>query len=121
MIGTTIATNYVHGYRHYDDTDKLILADGTLFLNQELNEKDLLCNPVCCEDSTHTGTCTWCKSFQQLLHDHGFCAHPFACFRPNHGGQDGFTCGNDATDDLPDRMQLPIQCMDATVHRLLNH
>ncbi len=120
MVGTVINTNYAAGHRYHDDVDKIILADGTLFLNQELNEKDLLRNPVICEDCTHAGIRTWYKSFVSLLHDHGFYAHPFACFRANHGGHDGFTCGGDADDDLPARMLLPIQRMDATVYRLLS-
>ena len=60
----------------------------------------------------------WCKDFQQFGHDHACCVHPSWCFRADHGGEWGFSCGNDADDDLPTRMHLACSRMSHAIYRV---
>ena len=53
--------------------------------------------------------------FVQVAHDYGYYAHPLWCFRKDQGGDYGFSTGNDATDDLPLRMQMVIIIIKAIV------
>ncbi len=86
---------------------------------QEPSEKALKRDPVICRDDTLAGIRQWYTPFAQHLFDSGFYCHPFWCFRRDHGGPWGFTCGADPDDDLPQRMLMPINCMKQPLYRLL--
>ena len=51
--------------------------------------------------------------------DHGYYVHPLYCFRKDHGGEWGFTCGTGTEDDLPQRMELGLPAMSTTIFQLL--
>ena len=61
--------------RYYvDGTDRIILADGTLFvmgMNNHASEKEMLRNPITCKDDTYQGLRTWYETFAQHAMDHG--------------------------------------------------
>lgn len=119
VTSTMLTTRFTGGHFYFQVRDKIILSDGTLFLCQEPNEKDLLKNPVVCSNDTHAGIRRWYDSFVKHLHGHGFYAHPLWCFRADHGGARGFTCGDDADDDLPLMMEVPTMKMEQIILRLL--
>jgi hypothetical protein len=114
VIGTTVKTPFASGF-FYDlvGTDTLILSDGTLFMIQEPNEKSLTRDPVTCKNTQ------WYQTFTTHLMSHGFYAHPLWCFRANHGGNWGFTCGTSRNDNLKQRMDIPLQKMNQPIFRLL--
>lgn len=121
ILGNTIATPYSTGYMyHTEGMDKFFLSDGSLFLIQIPNEKGLMKATVYCEDDTHAGIRSWYSNFTQACHDYGYYTHPLWCFRQDHGGERGFTVGDDPTDDLPLRMQIPIEKMANPIFRLLS-
>ena len=66
-------------------------------------------NKVICEDDTHAGIRTWYNMFVTGCHDHGFYVHPLWLFKPDHGGNKGFTVGDNAEDDLPHRMAISVE------------
>ena len=104
-----------------NDQKHLILPDGKLFvIGMDPNEKAMIKCDVVCTASTHAGLRAWCRDFQQFCHDHAHHCHPLWCFIPDHGGEWGFTCGNDATDDLPLRMLLAISRMSHTICRVIS-
>lgn len=109
------------GNRYYiDGSERLFLRDGSLFLmSTELDVKGLLRDPVTCKDDSHQGLRSWYQTFMRHCMDNGFYVHPFYCFRKDHGGAWGFTAGNDDDDDLPLRMQIPLQKMSQPIFRLL--
>ena len=121
ILGNSIIP-YVGGYYHHLELpDKIICADGTLYLiPTETNEKGLRRDPVLCRDDTLAGIRNWYVPFQQHLFDNGYYCHPLWCFRRDHGGEWGFTSGDDADDDLPLRMSLPLQRMKQPLYRLLS-
>ena len=105
---------------HLDGTERLILLDGSLFVIQaDYNEKGLLRDPVICKDDTHQGIRAWYNTFQRHAMDHGFYVHPLYCFRKDHGGERGFTCGNDKNDDLPQRLEIALSMMSQPLFRVL--
>jgi len=121
ILGSSTRTPYSTGYMyHAHGTDKLVLSDGTLFIMQEPNEKEMLKAQIYCDNNTHAGIRSWYSNLVQVLHDYGFYAHPLWAFRPNHGGTTGFTIGNDVDDDLPQRMEIAITRMSAPIFRLLS-
>ena len=106
---------------HLTAQGQLILADGKLCLPDVTpNEKAMVKCDVHCTSATHAGLRSWHKDFQQFCHDHGYYAHPLWCFRQDHGGEWGFTCGNDPDDDLPARMMSPCSRMSHTICRALH-
>lgn len=113
--GSNMSTSY-----HQHDADKIILADGTLFVLQELNTKGLLRAQVQCSDTTPQGIRAWYNIFSQACFDHGFYCHPLWCYRKDHGGQHGFTIGDTTDDDLPSTVQLRINNMKHPLFRVLN-
>ena len=120
ILGNTVKTKYSNDhYYHLEGTDKIILADGTLFIIQTPNEKGLFKATVTCEDDTHAGIRAWYANFAKACHDYGFYVHPLWCFRPDHGGDFGFTVGDDAEDDLPKRMEIKISQMSNPIYRAL--
>ncbi len=121
ILGSTVTTPYAGGnYYHLEGTDKLVLADGTFFLKLPTpDEKGLLRDPVYCEKDTYAGIRSWYQLFTQHAHVHGFYVHPLWCYHKDHGGNWGFTAGNDPDDDLPLRMQVSLDRMSQTLFRLL--
>jgi hypothetical protein len=112
---------FADGYRyHLDGTERLMLLDGSLFVIQaDYNEKGLLRDPVICKDDTHQGIRAWYNTFQRHAMDHGFYVHPLYCFRKDHGGERGFTCGADKNDDLPQRLEIALSMMSQPLFRVL--
>ena len=120
VVGNTVSQPFAGGNRfHIDNNDKLILADGTMFLLQTPNEKGVVRDPVTCKSDDHAGIRQWYESFTDHCHTHGYYVHPLWCFRPDHGGERGFTAGDDPDDDLPRRMSLPLDRMHPVIYRLL--
>jgi len=110
-----------HGFMYYQDgPERIILADGTLYIVQVPNEKGLFRQPVRCADDTHAGVRNWYQVFTQHVMDHGFFVLPIWCFRKGHGGEWGFSFGDTADDDLPLRMGVPIMQMRQPLYRLLS-
>ena len=121
ILGQTVNTPYDNGLRYYlDGTERLFLADGSLFVIQnDFSEKGLLRDPVVCKDDSHQGLRAWYVTLTRHANDHGFYVHPFYCFRTDHGGDWGFSAGDDAEDDLPQRLEIPLQQMTQPLFRLL--
>ena len=119
VTGTSTRTPYAGGNLYHIDGDRYILADGSLFLAQEPNEKGLMKNPPTCEKDHHAGVRQWYQSFTIHCMDHGFYVHPLWCFRANHGGSRGFTTGADAMDDLPAAMAVPLESMSRPLFSIL--
>lgn len=121
IVGSTTRSPFATGHLyHLENPDKLVLADGTMFIMQTPNEKGLMKAQISCEDDTHSGVRAWYDNFVQACHDFGFYAHPLWCFKADHGGDRGFTIGDDFTDDLPRRMEIAISKMANPLFRLLS-
>ena len=120
ISGTMAKSHYSSGHLyHLEGADKLILSDGTFFLIQIPNEKGLFKAIVSCEDDTHSGIRSWYNNFTRACHDYGYYVHPLWCFHPDHGGEKGFTVGDDVDDDLPRRMEVKISQMSNPIYRVL--
>lgn len=115
-----IRAPYASGFRyHLEDTDKLILADGTLYVIQPPDEKGLTKAVLNCTDTSPTGIREWYTYFTNSCHSFGYYVHPLWCFRKDTGGLRGFTAGNGTDDDLPLRMDIGLRRMKETIFRLL--
>jgi hypothetical protein len=100
ILGSTIKSQYAgnHCY-HKDGTDRIFLADGTHFYcGIPENDKGLVTASVHCEDNTHAGIHSWYNNFMQVCLDFGYYAHPLWCFKAGHGGDRGFSIGDDESD-----------------------
>lgn len=126
ITGDEVATPYSaadsggHRY-HIDGADRLILADGTLFiLGQAPNEKALIKAEIYCEDESNAGLRTW---YENILGPtcrlYGVYIHPFWCFRKDAGTAHGFVCGDKVGDDCPLRMEASIDESSAILYRVL--
>ena len=108
---------------HYfaqDGSDRIILADGSLFYHvDDPDIKNLHRSPPKCTDPTFSGVRQWYQTFQQHVVDYGIYCHPMWCFRANHGGNWGFTCDGRADSDLPITMQAPCTRMTGEIYKLL--
>jgi len=104
---------------YIDGSDRLILADGTLFLLRTPWEKGLFNDPVTCKDDSPAGVRTWYRNFTMHCMDHGYYCHPLWLFRKNHGGEPGFTFGDTTDDDLPKNTITSIRNMRQAVYRVL--
>ena len=94
---THIKGTFLNGQRYAVDGQRLILRDGTLFLmDQGLDEKGLLCEPVVCNSDSPVAVRSWYTSLQRHPIDHGVYVHPLYLFRRGHGGSSGFKAGNEA-------------------------
>lgn len=122
ILGSTVSAPYSHGnFHHLEPPDKLVLADGTVFiLNNPPNDKDLFKAPLTCDDDTHAGIRSWYAKFVQYCMDYGYYVHPLWCFRPNHGGPWGFSAGDDPDDDLPRSLDMRLHRMAQPLFRLLS-
>jgi hypothetical protein len=122
ILGSWVKHPFAAGnFYHLEGVDKIILSDGTLFVHTNaLNEKDLLKAPLSCDDDTPAGVRSWYSKFVQCCIDYGFYAHPLWCFRPDHGGERGFTAGSTPSDDLPDFMDIKLHHMSQPLFRLLS-
>jgi hypothetical protein len=120
ISGTMAKSPFAGGFLyHLEGSDKLILSDGTFFLIQTPNEKGLFKAIVSCEDDTYSGIRSWYDNFAKACHDYGYYVHPLWCFRADHGGEKGFTVGDDPDDDLPRRMEIKISQMSNPIYRIL--
>ena len=120
ICGNTLVPYRGGHYYHLQDADKIVTVDGTLFFIEPApSDKELLRNPIRCVNDTHIGRRQWYQSLTHHAMSHGFYVHPFFSFRRDHGGLWGFTAGNAADDDLPLRMQVPLERMTITIYQLL--
>ena len=118
---TMVHGNFVGGNRYHLDGQRLILRDGTLFLmDQPLDEKGLLRDPVLCFSDTQAGIRLWYTALQQHTMDHGYFVQPLWLFRKDIGGSSGFSAGDDVNDDLPLRLCIPLEHMKQPLFRLLS-
>ncbi|MDX1409856.1 MAG: hypothetical protein R3330_17020, partial [Saprospiraceae bacterium] len=105
---------------HMDGSDRITLADGTLFVVLVPDIKGLCREPPPCTDTTPAGMRAWCPSLQRHALNHGFHVHGLWCFRKDHGGTDGFTAGNGPDDDLPGTLSDNIEFMRQPLAQLLS-
>ena len=120
ISGAIVKSHYSGGFMyHLEGSDKLVLAGGMFFLIQTPNEKGLFKASVSCEDDSHSGLRSWYENFTKACHDYGYYVHPLWCFREDHGGDKGFTIGDDVDDDLPRRMEIKISQMSNPIYRML--
>jgi len=122
LTKTLLTGNFAGGNRYYEDsTERIILHDGSLFVLSPTgpNHKELLRNSVVCKDDSHQGVRSWYETLMRHCFTHGFYVHPLWCFRKAKGGSWGFTCGPDADDDLPSRMEVLTQESTDTIFKLL--
>lgn len=120
ILRSTVTTRFSTGnLYHPEGFDKLILSDGSLFVARDPDSKGLFRSYVVCKNDSKFGIRQWYEAFFRHLLDHGYYCHPFYSYRKDHGGQWGFTCGDDQDDDLPLRMHLPIRKMSQTLFTLL--
>lgn len=76
--------------------------------------------PVPCVAATPAGIRHWYKQFATSVSQLGYYVHPLYCFRRDHGGEWGFTCGDAPTDDLPQRLALRLPHWSSAIFRLLS-
>ena len=109
---------FSNGHRFAEDGQCLILHDGTLFLmDQGLDEKGLLHEPIVCNSDSPVAIRTWYNSLQCHAIYHGIYVHPLYLFCKGHGHL-GFKAGNGPDDDLPQRTQIPLDQMTQPLFRL---
>ena len=122
LLGSVVTKPFASGYfYHLESVDKIILADGTIFVHTTpLNDKDFLKSPLACDDDSPAGIRSWYPKFVLFCMDHGFYAHPLWCYRSNHGGDRGFIASSAATADLPDFMEIKLHRMSQPIFRLLS-
>lgn len=122
VLGSDIRTLFSNCNRYYiEGINNFILADGTLFTAvPDPNEKAIMKATIYCDDDSHAGIRSWYQNFVQACHDYGYYAHPLWCFLANHGGDRGFSIGDDPDDDLPRQMEIPVAKMTHTIFRLLS-
>ena len=115
-----LAKDFPGGKRYHEDGERLFLVDGTLFLpRREPNEKGLFKTPISCKDDSYTGIRMWYDGFTKHCMDKGYYVHPLYLFRKEHGGNWGFTFGDDPDDDLPKSCELKINSMSLPIWKLL--
>jgi hypothetical protein len=73
----------------------MVLADGMVYVapDVQLNEKDVLKNPMTCKDDSPSGVQQWYEVFVNHVMAHCVYAHPLWCYKKDHGGHWGFTAG----------------------------
>ena len=119
---TTLSTPFSTGNMYYlQGTHHLVLANGMVYVapDGQINEKDVLKNPMTCKDDTPSGVHQWYEVFVSHVMGHHVYAHPLWCYKKDHGGHWGFTAGNNVADDLPQCMAGPLNQMSAIVFTLL--
>jgi hypothetical protein len=121
ILGSITRTPFAAGYlHHFEVPDKIILADGTIFIMHPTpNEKELLKANISCDDTTFAGLRSWYSRLVRCCMDYGFYIHPLWNFRPDRGER-GFTTGPLPDDDLPPIMELKIINMAQPIYRLLS-
>ena len=103
-------------------SERIVLADGTLFLCRDVSYNTLLKLPATkCTDTSHSGLRVWYYTITKQLMDHGVYVHPFWCFRENVGGYWGFdvatTAGSGQHADMPSFMTNPLLHMSTALHQ----
>ena len=123
LTGQELSSPFAAGNMyHIDGADRVILADGSLFvIHTDPDWKAINKNPPICRSDTHTGIREWYKAFSGVCMENGVYIHPLWCFRRDHGGIRGFTVGDDTNDDLPQRLSLSIDYSASDLHRVLLH
>ena len=114
LTKTVIHTVYENGQRyHMDGVRRIVMADGTIFVRKDVDEKGLFRTVVQCDKTDPVGIRTWYHNFCDHLHAHGYFALPFWLYRED-SGDTGFSCGDapPGEHDLPLLMHLP--CMQAS-------
>jgi hypothetical protein len=114
-----IDTPFSHGNAHYyEEHDRIILSDGTLFIIQTPDEKRFRAHPPICFDTSPSGLRQWYNLFTRTAMDYGFYIHPFLCFRQNYGPF-GFNVGTRHNDDLPQRMEITLLKNDPIIYQVI--
>ena len=107
-------------YYWSDNKEKVVLADGTLFFYQAIDERSVMKHPILCEKDTHVHVRKWYEMFTEHLHQHGIYVHPLWLFKKDHGGEWGFTIGDDPADDIPQRMNIIVHRTSNLVFQILS-
>ena len=129
LPGSTIAKKYTSNDWYHDGnattnnvpTERIILADGTLFIVRNVSYPTLFKLPATrCTDTSHAGIRLWYYALTKSLMDQGIYVHPFWCFRKAVGNYWGFTTSTAPAYaqevDLPHSMATPLQPMTSAVH-----
>ena len=121
MMRTALATSQVVTEFRAKSKRSIFLRNGSLFVIRPVrDEKGLTREPPTCKDDSPHGRRTWYNSFQRHAMDNGFYVHPLYCFRKDKGGPRGFSAGNDADDDLPLRLEVPLVSMSQPLFKALS-
>ena len=114
------------GLRYYQfggtaNNNFIILCDGTLYdTTRPVDSKGILKNPILCLSNDFAGIRGWYDVLTTHALDNGHFIPPFRMFRPDAGGEWGFTFADDDTGDLPARLRPAIDRMKVTVWKLLS-
>lgn len=120
ILGSVVKSKYNAGnYYNLVNPKTLILADGTIYFIRDPNIKEYMRTECTCLSDKPSAIRSWYNLFAQTSNEYGFYIHPLWCFRKDHGGNWGFTAGNDPDDDLPLQMYVKLQNMKGVIHRFL--
>eukprot|EP00980_Cylindrotheca_fusiformis_P024990 scaffold12865_cov105-Cylindrotheca_fusiformis.AAC.1 len=121
ITGSMITTKYnIGNYYWFDGKDRFILADGTVFILNDMDEKGIKKLNIRCTNSTHAGIRSFYMSLERAFIGLGVYIHPFWCFRKDHGGLTGFNVGDGDDDDLPKLMEISLNRMSDIIYRFLS-
>ena len=115
-------TVYNNGQRyHLDGLRRIVLADGTVFVRKDLDEKGIFRAMVQCRDTSPLGIRTWYHNLGDHLRAHGCFILPFWLFRAD-SGDTGFSIGDApaGAHDLPLMMRLPCLQSSNLIFRYLS-
>ena len=120
LTKTVLHTTYANGQRYHIDGRRLVLADGTVFVRQDIEEKAIFRALVQCRDTDASSVRSWYHNMGKHLRDHGCFVLPFWLFRKD-GGDRGFSIGDAAgAHDLPSLMQLHCDQASHIIFRYLS-
>jgi hypothetical protein len=121
ILGSTVTTPYSDGNFYFKvGTHAYVLADGTLWICRQIDEKEVMRQPEYCRDDSHVGIRRWHPLFERHLAAHGIFVPSFSTYRKDWGGQHGFVAG-DTKSDIPKRMDVSLAYMSHIIYRLLTH
>lgn len=106
-------------YAQDGTTGRLVLADGTFWPANPLDEKSFLKELPPCKGNTPSEIRAWHEEFLKHAYKNGIYIHPILCHRKDFGGQRGFTVGNDHEDSLPARMETQLDTMAGIIYNAL--
>ena len=111
---------YSSGNLHYlHGTGQIILLDGSVFPIIPINEKVFRLSFPTLPDLTAASIRQWYIQATDYCHQHGVYMHGYWCFRDAANNLQGFSVGNDSTDDLPSPLQFLVARSDTLLYHVL--